>query len=84
MPGNATLPAGTTPQSCSFPQLKNRDRPALTGKNERNVSASAALCSSPAWTNALRAGEPYGVWGGWTEAERRHLTATTRAALLPT
>lgn len=32
--------------------------------------------------HALRAEEPYGVWGGLTEGERRHLTATARASLL--
>ncbi len=32
--------------------------------------------------HALRAEEPYGVWGGLTEAERRHLTPTTRTSLL--
>lgn len=48
-------------------------------RREARAKAICHVCpvQTPCFEHAVTAGEPFGIWGGLTEADRRELTAAS-------
>lgn len=48
-------------------------------RREARAKAICHVCpvQAPCFEHAIAAGEPFGIWGGLTEADRRELTAAS-------